>query len=494
MNKDKVGAEPKSKRIKRYYSKGEIFHIGVNRDEWCCYRSKYYPVTAIGGYFFTYGDWWAKRCSVEIVKERWDVGAFGSNGYKTACFAVVDRNRKIAIIKRDNRNVYSLTIAIPRGFTIYKVEEIPCFNPFDKSNKRLLYKEIVKTMIIQLMEYYRDEYKVINGNSKVCNSGDFTKREKEKKRKEIEDFTNKFGKYFPTKKPIIEFTYIGDYKVKFPSVEDVINNKLFTDEELTHIAKCKFYTKYIYNKGNSYKWKDVDNNWNKVADNKLTWQENLEIELKEKHEKALAHFNECRKRVAENIKRLREEALRKDDIKNFVDYWRTKNNIFSTYIEYKDCRLLSNDMIEWFNSKISLDGNQMFDNTQLKLKGNNVVTSKGAVVKLDDAINLFNKLYIKYLVKKDEDSVIFTNNVSIGVYRLRFIHYREKTTDDGKPLGYKEWLIQIGCHSLWFDDVKDFARYYNLQDRLNFPLDKTTDECRDNNLIHLIKRNNNDRK
>lgn len=54
-----------------------------------------------------------------------------------------------------------------------------------------------------------------------------------------------------------------------------------------------------------------------------------------------------------------------------------------------------------------------------------------------------------------------------------------------KDLGYKEWMFRIGCHTLWFDDIKDFARYYNLQDRLSFPLDKTTDECMENHLIHL---------
>ena len=38
---------------------------------------------------------------------------------------------------------------------------------------------------------------------------------------------------------------------------------------------------------------------------------------------------------------------------------------------------------------------------------------------------------------------------------------------------------------LWFDDIKAFARYYNLQDRLAFPLDRTTAECMENHLIHL---------
>ena len=52
-------------------------------------------------------------------------------------------------------------------------------------------------------------------------------------------------------------------------------------------------------------------------------------------------------------------------------------------------------------------------------------------------------------------------------------------------LGNKEWYFKIGCHTLWFDDIKDFARYYNLQDKLSFPLDKTTVECMENHLIHL---------
>lgn len=32
---------------------------------------------------------------------------------------------------------------------------------------------------------------------------------------------------------------------------------------------------------------------------------------------------------------------------------------------------------------------------------------------------------------------------------------------------------------------KVFARYYNLQDRLAFPLNRTTEECMENHLIHL---------
>lgn len=64
-------------------------------------------------------------------------------------------------------------------------------------------------------------------------------------------------------------------------------------------------------------------------------------------------------------------------------------------------------------------------------------------------------------------------------------HYENPCENTYKDLGYKEWMFRIGCHTLWFDDIKDFAKYYNLQDRLSFPLDRTTAECMENHLIHL---------
>lgn len=37
----------------------------------------------------------------------------------------------------------------------------------------------------------------------------------------------------------------------------------------------------------------------------------------------------------------------------------------------------------------------------------------------------------------------------------------------------------------WYRGIKDVVRYYNLQDKLSFPLDRTTEECMKNHLIHL---------
>ena len=76
------------------------------------------------------------------------------------------------------------------------------------------------------------------------------------------------------------------------------------------------------------------------------------------------------------------------------------------------------------------------------------------------------------------------NNIFI-VYEDKFVDIIKCGQDEPEKSGYKEWKFIIGCHILWFDDIKDFARYYNLQDRLAFPLNRTTEECMENHLIHL---------
>lgn len=140
----------------------------------------------------------------------------------------------------------------------------------------------------------------------------------------------------------------------------------------------------------------------------------------------------------------------------------------------------------------------IFPNTQLRIrpdKPNWVETSRGALVPLETAINIFNQLYVDYIISGKTKFQFKYNEFKIGsfcVSRASYVgkftdinHYENPCKNTYKDLGYKEWMFRIGCHTLWFDDIKDFARYYNLQNRLSFPLDKTTDECMENHLIHL---------
>ena len=76
----------------------------------------------------------------------------------------------------------------------------------------------------------------------------------------------------------------------------------------------------------------------------------------------------------------------------------------------------------------------------------------------------------------DKDATQWTTsdfgNIKVGIYNLRFIQYKEKTTAN-KTLDYKEWLIQIGCHSLWLDDINNFIQYYHLEKEFGLNLNNT---------------------
>ena len=131
-----------------------------------------------------------------------------------------------------------------------------------------------------------------------------------------------------------------------------------------------------------------------------------------------------------------------------------------------------------------------FSNTQLRLKPgkpNWVETSRGAIVPLETAINVFNRLYTDCILSGKTEFTFNSDQFKIGSFCVSKCMYINKFADylNVGKLGNKEWIFTIGCHHLWFDDIKDFARYYNLQDRLSFPLDKTTAECMENHLIHL---------
>ena len=77
---------------------------------------------------------------------------------------------------------------------------------------------------------------------------------------------------------------------------------------------------------------------------------------------------------------------------------------------------------------------------------------------------LFNKL-----IQSKPKEILFTSNdfgnVNVGIYNLRFIAYKDKIDKNKNNLNHKEWVIQIGCHDLWLDDINEFIHYYKLEDK-----------------------------
>ena len=138
----KVGAEP---RIKRKFNRSEGFHIGVHRDEWGLFDSRTNPYCFVNGYFFTYGKWFIRNHNtLEDIKKSWDDYSYKGNIYN-ACFGIIDRKRKIAVIKNDNHYSYSLQYAIPDDYTIIYVNEIRDFDITKNLHK--LYTEHCKYLI-----------------------------------------------------------------------------------------------------------------------------------------------------------------------------------------------------------------------------------------------------------------------------------------------------------------------------------------------------------
>lgn len=474
MVKSKVGAEPKGK-VKHSFTKDAGIHEGIHRDEPGWYDGKLHCYCFGYGYFFHRGKPLGIKLTPNYIKENWDKEGW-CGGLKGACMAIINRERKIAVIKEGTDYSWSIKIGLPVGYTIYKTDEdIPLYDITEPKNKKVLIKMHMTYLIKKYLETYYHEYKVLNSGSKqIPNYGNehrlqyFT---------EIKGFANKY-KFIPKCKPLYTKPYwVNDYKVDFPTIKTILEDKLFTDEELLKINKCKFYTKFCLHKGIS--WKELDKNW---SDDYIG-----EIKIKDKA-KAEA-FDNLAKIYADKSEANYKKALSK--VNSSVNDWRKPN--YTSKIKY--IRYYANYYKRTIEPIPSFIHKAVFSNTQLRLKPgkpNWVETSRGAIVPLETAINVFNQLYTNYILSGKTMFKFKRDEFRIGSFCVSSISYEDKFVDiikcgqdEPEKSGYKEWKFIIGCHILWFDDIKDFARYYNLQDRLAFPLNRTTEECMENHLIHL---------
>ena len=474
MTKSKVGAEPKG-RVKHSFTKDAGIHEGIHRDEPGWYDGKAHCYCFGYGYFFHRGKALGTKLTPDYIKENWDKEGW-CGGLKGACMAVINRERKIAVIKEGTDYSWSIKYGLPVGYTIYKTDEdIPLYDITESKNKKVLIKMHMTYLIKKYLETYYYEYKVLNSGSKQIPS--YGSEHRLLYFTEIKGFANKY-KFIPKCKPLYTKPYwINDYKVDFPTIKTILEDKLFTDEELLKINKCKFYTKFCLHKGIS--WKELNKNW---SDDYIE-----EVKIKDKV-KAKA-FDKLAKRYADKSEANFKEALAKAN--SSVDDWRKPN--YTSKIKY--IRYYANYSNRSIKPIASFIHKVAFSNTQLRLKPgkpNWVETSRGAIVPLETAINVFNQLYTNYILSGKTIFRFKRDEFKIGSFCVSSISYEDKFVDiikcgqdEPEKSGYKEWKFIIGCHILWFDDIKDFARYYNLQDRLAFPLNRTTEECMENHLIHL---------
>ena len=476
MVKSKVGAEPKG-RVKHVFTKDAGIHEGIHRDEPGWYDSNYHCYCFGYGYFFHRGKNLGKKLTPDYIRDNWDREGW-CGGLKGACMARIDRKRKIAVIKEGTEYSWAIERGLPQGYTIYKTDEdIPIYDITEPKNKKILINMYMKFLITRYLNTFRDEFKVLNTISKQISTYSYSASGRDDLLKEINELVAKY-KFIPKCKPLSDKPYYHDYgKIPFPSVNTILNDSIFNDEEKLKIKKCIFYTKFCLHRGIS--WAELNKKW---SDEYVA-----EVEAKDK-----AKEEAFRKREAEyNIKTEQNYKAALAKANQTIDEWRkggTKQEIhYTRYYANPDTReIKAIDRVLYHT---------MFPNTQLRIKPgkhNWVETSRGALVPLETAINIFNRLYTDYILSGKTMFKFERDEFRIGSFCVSSISYEDKFVDIVKyghvkpeKLGYKEWKFCIGCHTLWFDDIKDFARYYNLQDRLSFPLDKTTAECMKNHLIHL---------
>lgn len=478
----------KGKRVRHCFPRKELYHRFVHSENYAYSPANSHQVSCKGNYLVV-GDI-GKKATITDIEEMW---FYNSN----RMIAIIHRNFKRIIINRKyDYHYYELRNAIPDDYTIYYTDET-----FSDKNilldtekcLRLYAKYLIEEFIERDLKCY---YSILYTNRKTFHRNPNIDK-KYGYYNTILDFikTNKIEKYDFYKECFNDKYKLRIYttgwssivkEIKLPTLQQIANNTIFNKKEKLLFEQKYFWTKYCYGRGIPFK--DVKYYWNTefisqaicIYFNKhniywlddyrdetcITWNDyvirSYKIEEKHRHkyiQDNIALSNHNRKEAeAKAISNIRQETL--------ITNWR-KGIPIHNKIYFKEfippCR--KNQPGTWKDSYIYVN-NIGFKNTQLKLVGQNVITSRNASVPLSSAIkafHLFNNCVKTYKIIGRTKFEFF--NFKVGIYNLRDIQLTEKYTDGGKKLGYDAWLIRIGCHNLWIDDIMNFIEYYHLENK-----------------------------
>lgn len=499
-------SEVKKGRIRHCYPRQEVYHRWIHSPEYV-YASDGCLVSGKFNYLRCRNI--GKFVKDEDIKKMWGC-------HKQSIIAVIDReNNKICISTNYTKWYTELVNALPDNYEIFWCGgEIPTPNilSFTPEDKEVLCKEHLKYSVEQYVEYtFRPFYNSLKGrltlNSDIDNLYNYPtyKGYKYPCYNSIKEFVKKYKirKYSWFKESLNPKFKLNTYwpsswditTIELPSIKKVLNNTVFTNKQKEYFRKRYFYSKHCYGRGIPFK--DVELYWNKEVSSKemcdyfnkhniywlddyrtescITWNDYVirSHEIEEKHrskyiEENIAKSNQNRKEAIEQANAITSQ----EDV---ILAWRNGSRIRDYKIDYREFVIprRRGQCGTWRTSYIYA-GNISFKNTQLKLVGENVVTSRHASVPLSSAIatfHLFDSCRRTYDAT-GKDRFTFPDRFKVGIYNLRDIQYVEKFTDNREKLGYKSWLIRIGCHNLWLDDIMNFIRYYHLEDQfLNRPED-----------------------
>lgn len=501
-------SEVKKGRIRHCYPRSEVYHRWIHSPEYV-YAANGSLIS--GKYNYLRCQDIGKLVKDEDIKEVW-------NYHKQYVIAVIDRDKKkICVSVKYTKWYVELLNALSDDYEIFWCSgEIPTPNilSFTPEDKEILCKEHFKYVIEKYTEdVLRPFYNALNGRLILHSNIDnlhtkpiyigfkyptydgitlFVKKYRIRLYSWFKESLNpkfKLQTYWPSNWDSIT--------VEIPSIKKILNDTIFTKTQKEYLRKKYFYTKYCYGRGIPFK--DVERFWNvevlsqEMYDyfNKhniywldtyrdatcITWNDYIirSYQIEEKH-----HCKYIQDNIAiSNNNRKEAEAKAQSQITQelLIESWRKGEPIKQGRIYFREfCPPRHKNQRGFWKDSYIYCSDIGFKNTQLKLVGENLVTtSRNASVPLSSAIaafHLFDSCVETYkLIGKT--SFEFSDRFKVGIYNLRDIQLTEKYTDKGERLGYIAWLIRIGCHNLWADDIMNFIRYYNLEDQF---LNKSKDD------------------
>lgn len=480
----------KGKRVKHAFPRKEVYHRFIHSDEYAYSPENGKQISCKGNYLFT-GNIGAKT-SIKDIEDIWEY-------YSSRMIAIINRDsKKVLINKTIADHSYYLERAIPSNYNIYYTSgTIPGKNIL-KDNIALLrlHSKFVIKMFIECR--IKQHYEALNNKKKLV----YNKVYENDSRylfdyKSIVHFVKSYNLEESTFYDVclnanyrLRFNNGNSIKINFPTLREIIDKEIFNEEQMLYLEQRLFYTKYCY--GNGISFKDVQTNWNKTSSIKEiseyfskkglyhsqvlfeshnTWN-TLVITAVEYNRNI--QRNAIKKNIEESLANA-EEAKTLFNKLNDEDYtvndWRNRKQKSPKKVSYKHYTPPSNKNKrgKWTLKYIVGTNITAFKNIQLRLStdGKYIETTLGAKVPLSAAINIYKMFMIRRYDSPHKTSWTTSDfgNIEVGIYNLRFITYKDKITDNKEPLGYKEWLIQIGCHAIWLDDFNDFVRYYHLEDK-----------------------------
>lgn len=172
---------------------------------------------------------------------------------------------------------------------------------------------------------------------------------------------------------------------------------------------------------------------------------NLAVKIQGYINEAMAYFNAAQIAYPEWFNQSDDELSAIKYITERNIQLETKREARREALRIEQAKKASERMAKWLNGENTYTGDFYHLDTMLRLNGDQVETSRGAFIPIQDAINLYPMLNKAKQAGKTLDFGLHT--VKIGNYQFR--HF------DGE-------VLTVGCHKIKWDQIQKMANQLNL--------------------------------